>query len=62
MYVKKLNDQAQIPFRGSVLAAGVDLLSSEEVVIPPLTRKAVGTGIAISIPENTYARIAPEVD
>ena len=59
MYVKKLNEKGQIPFRGSDLAAGVDLHASEEVVIPPLTRKAVGTGIAIAIPENTYARIAP---
>ena len=59
MYVKKLNEKKQIPFRGSDLAAGVDLHASEEVCIPPLRRKAVGTGIAIAIPENTYARIAP---
>ena len=59
MYVKKLNEKGQIPFRGLDLAAGVDLHASEEVCIPPLTRKAVGTGIAIAIPENTCARIAP---
>ena len=59
MYVKKLNEKGQISFRGSDLAAGVDLHASEEVCIPPLTRRAVGTGIAIAIPENTYARIAP---
>ena len=57
MYVKRLNEKGQIPFRGSDLAAGVDLHASEEVCISPLTRKAVGTGIAIAIPENTYARI-----
>ena len=59
IYVKKLNEKGQIPFRGSDLAAGVDQHASEEVCIPPLTRKAVGTGIAIAIPKNTYARIAP---
>ena len=59
MYVKKLNEKGQIPFRGSDLAAGVDLYASEEVCIPPLTRKTLGTGIAIAIPENTYACIAP---
>ena len=59
MYVKKHDDKGQIPFRGSDLAAGVDLHASKEVCIPPLTRKAVRTGIAIAIPENTYARIAP---
>ena len=59
MYVKKLNEKGQIPFRGSDLAAGVDLHASKEVCIPPLTRKTVRTGIAIAIPENTYARIVP---
>ena len=37
----------------------MDLHASEEITIQPLTRKAIGTGIAISIPDNTYARIAP---
>lgn len=59
IYVKRLNENGQIPFRGSDLAAGVDLHASEEACIPPLTRKAIGTGISIAIPDNTYARIAP---
>ena len=59
MYVKKLNEKGQILFRGSDLAAGVDLHASKEVCIPPVTRRVIGTGIAIAIPKNTYARIAP---
>ena len=57
--VKKLVEHARLPRRQSLGAAGYDLFAIEDIVIPPKNRAAVGTGIAIAIPEGTYGRIAP---
>lgn len=57
--IKKLNPQAQVPERGSQLAAGYDLYSTENTVILPTKRAVVGTGISIEMPEGVYGRIAP---
>lgn len=59
LFVKKLCDHATTPSRGSPLAAGYDLSSSEDVSIHRGTRGLVGTGIAFTVPEGTYGRIAP---
>ena len=40
-------------------SAGYDLHSSEETVIASHSRQLVATGIAITVPAGTYARIAP---
>ena len=57
--VKKLSEFATIPKRGSPYAAGFDLSSAYDVDIPPCGKALVKTDISISIPPNTYARIAP---
>ena len=67
--IKKLNENAQIPVYGSAAAAGMDLFSSTDLVVPPQTRKLVSTGISVSWetnegewdehPEKYYLRIAP---
>eukprot|EP01032_Pedospumella_encystans_P024329 gene24329-27522_t len=57
--VKKLTDLATLPTRGSVHAAGFDLSSAYDLVIPKHGKAIVKTDIAISIPEGTYARVAP---
>jgi dUTP pyrophosphatase len=67
--IKKLNEHAQIPQYGSAAAAGMDLFSAVDLVVPPQTRKLVGTGISVSWetqegewdehPEKYYLRIAP---
>jgi dUTP pyrophosphatase len=57
--VKLLSDFAIIPTRSSPLAAGYDLYSAYDTVIPARGRSVVKTDISISIPLNTYARIAP---
>lgn len=57
--VKVLNVNAKIPSRGSDKAAGYDLSSSEEVIVPARGRKMVKTGIAISVPAGHYGRVAP---
>lgn len=53
------NAKAKAPTRGSALAAGHDLYSSEETVIKARGRGIVQTGIKIALPEGTYGRVAP---
>lgn len=57
--IKKLRPDAYIPTRGSDQAAGLDLYSVSSIVVPPGDRALIPTGISISIPKNTYFRIAP---
>ena len=57
--IKKLHDNAQIPTRGSEMAAGYDLYALEGTVILPGKRAVIPTGVAIELPEGVYGRIAP---
>jgi len=57
--VIKMAAKATLPSRGSRFSAGHDLYALEDVLIPARGEKLVGTGIAIGIPQGTYARIAP---
>ncbi|RCV41550.1 hypothetical protein SETIT_9G145300v2 [Setaria italica] len=57
--VKKLSDKAVLPSRGSALAAGYDLSSAAEMVVPARGKALVPTDLSIAIPEGTYARVAP---
>uniref|UniRef100_A0A6C0JYW4 dUTP diphosphatase n=1 Tax=viral metagenome TaxID=1070528 RepID=A0A6C0JYW4_9ZZZZ len=67
--IKRLNPDSQIPQYGSAAAAGMDLFSAVDLVVPPQTRKLVSTGISVSWetqegqwdenPEKYYLRIAP---
>lgn len=58
--VKRLNPLAKIPKKANDSDAGSDLYSIEDVLIPPLSRVLVHTGISIEIDEDSvYARIAP---
>lgn len=59
LFVKKLDESAVVPTRGSELAAGYDLSSIVDIVVPSLGRVAVSTGIAVKVPVGTYGRIAP---
>lgn len=57
--IKKLNEHAIIPTRGSEQAAGYDLyacIDSPMVVIPHQTVK-IGTGLSIEIPEGYFGAI-----
>ena len=60
--VKKLSEKAVLPVRGSIFAAGYDLSSAEDTVIPARGKGLVKTDLAIAVPENTYARVAPRFD
>lgn len=57
--VKKFHKDAVIPTRGSYGAAGHDLYSVEDVVIPPNSLKLVNTGIGVRLPMGCYFRVAP---
>jgi len=58
--VKKLSDGARVPTKGTVRAAGHDLYAKEGIDVPARRQAVVRTGIAMGLPHNTYARIAPQ--
>lgn len=57
--IKKLNNLAKTPTRGSEFAAGYDLYfaSSYDVVIEPHKTVMLGTGIAMEIPTGYFGAI-----
>ena len=61
--VKLNNSNAKLPSYGTPYAAGMDICSCEELIIPALTTKLVKSGLSISWsgPDafNYYVRIAP---
>lgn len=59
IYFKKLLDDAILPTRGSEQAAGLDLSTVEDTIIKAGDFAILPTGLACSIPANTYFRIAP---
>ena len=59
LYVSRLTDDAKLPTKGTPLSAGYDLYASEDVKIPPFSKKMVSTGLAMTVPEGTYGRVAP---
>ena len=60
--IKRLRPDAQLPGRATEQAAGLDLYAwcEEEIVLQPLERQLVPTGIAIELPAGSagmvYAR------
>eukprot|EP00588_Corethron_pennatum_P010974 CAMPEP_0194270302 /NCGR_PEP_ID=MMETSP0169-20130528/4316_1 /TAXON_ID=218684 /ORGANISM="Corethron pennatum, Strain L29A3" /LENGTH=164 /DNA_ID=CAMNT_0039012303 /DNA_START=153 /DNA_END=647 /DNA_ORIENTATION=- len=57
--VKRLSENATLPRKGSSDAAGFDLCSSADMVIPASGRGIVPTDLSIATPPGTYGRIAP---
>ena len=57
--VKKFEDNATVPSKGSSGAAGYDLYSNDTHVIMPWTRAVIPTGIGVKLPDGVYGRIAP---
>jgi dUTP pyrophosphatase len=58
LFVKKLDESAVVPTRGTDLSAGYDLYSVADIVLPSLGRAMVPTGLAIKVPAGTYGRVA----
>lgn len=59
--VKKLNERAEIPMRGSAKAAGFDLYAciaeNTIVEIKPHETQMIGTGLSIATPEGYFGAI-----
>ncbi|NXA64751.1 DUT protein, partial [Mohoua ochrocephala] len=55
----KLSENAFAPSRGSARAAGYDLYSAYDCVIPPMEKAIVKTDIQIALPSGCYGRVAP---
>jgi dUTP pyrophosphatase len=59
VFFKKLDPKASLPSRNNVSDAGADLRSIESIIIPPLSRALINTGLSLEIPYGFYGRIAP---
>ena len=59
--IKKLNNLAKMPSRGSLDAAGYDLYAatSYNIEIQPHTTVKIGTGLSFELPQGTFAAIFP---
>jgi deoxyuridine 5'-triphosphate nucleotidohydrolase len=53
------SSKAKLPTRGTELAAGYDLSSAQDLVIPSRGQALVRTDISLAVPAGTYGRIAP---
>ena len=59
LQVKLLRGNAVLPARGSAGAVGYDLCAASNCIISPRGKRTVETGLAVTLPPGTYARIAP---
>ena len=56
---KKLNKNAVVPTYSKYGDCACDLYSIDEVIIKPMERKLIDTGIAIALPDGFEAQIRP---
>jgi dUTP pyrophosphatase len=57
--VLKLRADIQLPRYQTAGAAGLDLMSAEDVELRPMQRHAVSTGLALEIPEGFEGQVRP---
>lgn len=57
--VKRLNDNATLPTRGSPGAVGYDLACTQDFRLDTQSHALVSTGIGIQLPSGVYGRVAP---
>jgi dUTP pyrophosphatase len=55
----RLHPAAQLPTRGSRHSAGLDLYAIESLTVAAHARAGARTGLAVSIPQGFYGRVAP---
>ena len=53
LLIKKLTAKAKTPTRGSAFAAGYDIYSARDIIIPARGKALVDTEIAIAVPGGT---------
>ncbi|HVL33112.1 MAG TPA: dUTP diphosphatase [Actinomycetota bacterium] len=59
LLIQRLDTGLPLPARAHPDDAGLDLLSSEDVLIAPGARVSVGTGIAVAIPDGHAGLVTP---
>lgn len=57
--IKLLHKDATIPTKANPTDAGFDLYAVDSGVVYPQQQTCISLGIAITVPPNTYGRIAP---
>lgn len=55
----RLSDHATAPFKGSERAAGFDLSSAYDCVVPARGMRLVKTDLRLELPSGCYGRVAP---
>jgi len=55
----RLSQHAILPTRGSAGAAGYDLSSAKDVLVPARGKALCPTDLSVALPEGTYGRVAP---
>lgn len=59
LLVRRLDPDLSLPNYALAGDAGMDLLASEEVTLEPGARAAIGTGIAVAIPDGYAGFVQP---
>lgn len=59
MLVKRVNEYAQLPTRGSKDAAGLDLYCPFHIKVPADSQKKIPLGIAVEIPKGHMGLLVP---
>jgi dUTP pyrophosphatase len=57
--LKQLHQNAKLPHRATIDAAGADLYCVDAFTLEPGERRAIATGVSIAIPRGFYGRVAP---
>ena len=57
--INKLHKSAVLPTRANKTDAGYDLYACQDVIIGPMDRAVIPTGVSIEIPDGYYGRVAP---
>jgi len=57
LLIKRLTQAARLPTKGSKFAAGYDLYSAEDGVVPARGKGLIKTGISIAVPPGNYGRV-----
>lgn len=57
LLVKKLSEHATLPYRATAGAAGYDLCSAHDGVVPARGKALLKTDLAIAVPSGTYGRV-----
>jgi dUTP pyrophosphatase len=57
--VRRLDDDAFLPKRGTPYSAGLDLFSPIDFYLPPMQRVLIKLNISVELPDGTYGHILP---